>query len=328
MENKTKEVMSIICPKFYKNNNAKKKIENFFSEFDEDILSRFFRDVQGKVGASEELIYESEAENYDYYLEYDCAANYLSMKVYYKDSPNIIEKRLSTFAQFVQRTISEEYDYLPSITRHTISDVTCGVQAGLVIEECGKDIGEIEVKKQNGDNVTTIKVSNYQKQCCFSVNEEDEFVAVQNKIFGGDASFENVDYRNCGYVEQKIEQFDDDGDFSTGEQRSRVVKRNLFALIDGNARKDLFSEVFDFDNLKDGNYEIMRHSTTRFGIDEDSKYYVRKCGIKTDKKVELPLDIDKMCEISKEKYYLIQDDSKFADEIVSLIQENKEGRNL
>jgi len=328
MGNKTKEVMSIVFSKFYENTNARNKVESFFSEFDDNILSKFFRDIQGKVGANEELIYESETKDYTYYLEYDCSLNYLSMKIYYKDAPNIIEKRLSTFTQFVQRTISEEYDYLPSFTRRRIYDVTCGVQAGLVIEECGKDIGEIVVKKQSGENVTTIKVSNYQKQCCFSVNEDDEFVVVQNKIYGGDASFENADYRNCGYVEQKIEQYDNSTDFLAGEQRTRVVKRNLFSLIDDNARKDLFSEVFDFDNLKENNYEIMRHSTTRFGVDEDSKYYVRKCGITTDKKIELLLDTDKMCEISKEKYYLIQDDSKFADEIVSVIQENKEGKSL
>ncbi len=328
MENKTKEVMSIVFSKFYENSNAKKKIENFFSEFDEETLSKFFHDIQGKVGSSEELIYESETKDYDYYLEYDCVANYLSMKIYYKDSPNIIEKRLSTFAQFVQRTISEEYDYLPSFTRHKIFDVTCGVQAGVVIEEYGKDIGEFEAKKQNGENVATIKVANYLKQCCFSANEDDEYVFVQNKIFGGDATFENFDYKNCGYVEQRIERFDDVDDFSSGRQRSKVVKRNLFALADANARKDLFSEVFDFDNLKEGDYEIMCHSTTRFGVDEDSKYYVRKCGIKTDEKIESSLVTNKMCEISKEKYYLIQDDTKFADEIVNLIQENKEGRNL
>ena len=328
MDNERKRVLSIVFPKFYSNGDAKKKIEKFFEEFDDEILSKFCRDVQGKFGASEELIYSSETDEYNFDLEYDCSANYLSMKIYYKDSPNIIEKRLSTFVQLVQNTVSQEYDYYPSLIRRRISDVSCGIQAGVVIEEYGKDIGIYSAYKQNGEKLTEINVSNCLKQCCYSVDENDEYIYVQNKFFGGDANFENNNYRNCGYVEQKIKQFDGADTFAKDLQRNCTIKRNLFALIDDNTHMDLYSEIFDFDNLAESNYEIMCHSSTTFGKEEKPRYYVRKCDVQLDGKQEFSASNNKMCEISKEKYYLIQDDSKYADEIVNLIQENKEGKSL
>lgn len=287
MSNKKSEIMGNVFPNFYKNNNAKKRIEKFFNEFDSNILSKFYRDIQREIGKDEELVYQSETKSFDYYLEYDAVANYLLMKIYYKDSPNIIEKRLSTFTQFIKKTITEKYEYRPAFSKRSISDVTYGVKAEVIVEEYGKNIGSINVKKESGDDVASIDVSNYLKQWCYAVNEEDNYFCLQNLIYGGDVKFENVVYNNCGYVEQKSIQFDDAVDFSLGKQSNRTTKRNLFVMVDNKIKKELFSEVFDYDNLNKGDFEIMCHTTARFGSKEDSKYYIRKCPIKTDEKREL-----------------------------------------
>lgn len=328
MDNERKIVLGFVFPNFYKNENAKKKIENFFDEFDDTILSKFCRDVQGKFGASEELMYQSETDEFDFHLEYDCAANYLSMKIYYKDSPNIIEKRLSTFSQLVQKTVIEEYDYYPSLITRDVTETSRGVQAGVVIEEYGKDLGVYNVQKQDGNNLTEIKVSNSLKQCCYSVNENNEYVYVRNKYLGGDANFEGVDYRNCGYVEQRTENFDNTYSFARGIQKSCTMKRNLFELIDDKTHKDMYSEIFDLDCLEKSNFEIMCHSAATFGKAEKSRYFVRKFNAQLNGEKGLSSLNKNMREISKEKYDLIQDDSKYAEEVVNLIQENKEGKSL
>lgn len=328
MDNITKDAMSVVFPKFLNNKFAKMNVEAFFDEFDTGLLKLFVDNIKGKVGLNEALIYQSETDKVKCFLDYDCYSNFLTMKIYYKDLPDIIEKKLSTVVQVVQKNTSEEVAYFPMPLRFKSTETVYGVQAEVVIEELGKELGKLKIYKRNGQVVSEINVTSYLKQQKYLVNEDDKFMILQSKICNGEADFRNVEFSNCGYIEQVIQEFDGCDEFINDQQYRKSIEKNFFAVVDEGQKKELFSEIVDFNTVNDGTYEIVKHTEVVLGQVGEEKYYVRGCGSFSQDKIRNSVSGLKLCEISKEKYYCIQNDADYLERFVETIQDSKEGRGL
>lgn len=327
MDDITKDAMGIVFPKFLKNDNIKRDVEQFFGEFDEGTLERFLKGVKGKVGLSEELVYQTESENKIYDLEYDCQSNILTMRIYYKELSDIIEKRMSTFVQVVKRTIVEEHECFPSFERKIGGEVSYGMQAGLKFEEFGKELGELTVNKHNGEEVSTLDVTNYLKQTTYSANVDDKYSVVRSRVYSGDATFYGLCYIDSGYVAQSIEEFDDFDKFLSGTPQRRVTEKNLF-IVDADERVDLFDESIDLNSVNDGACEVFKHTELTFGKNAKEKYYIKGCETSAERENSTFFGDLQLREITAENYKNIQDDSEYFQRIAQTIQNNKEGRIL
>lgn len=328
MDDKVKSVMTVIFPQFYKNNNVKNKIKLFFDEFDESIVIKLYDSIGDKLGENEELYFEKNTDDYNYILEYDCLNNYLSMKKCYNNSGNIIEKRLATYVQLIKNSVVEEMKFFPSYKKIKTYDTNYDIKAGLIIEELGNEIGDLKVKQQNGTNVATVNTQTYSKQFCVTIDENGEFTIANIKIYGGSVNFYNTEYNDCGYVEQKIELFQNELLYGFGFQKSRSLNKHLFSLADNKDKYDLFAENIEYNNVDKGLFEIMKHSVQYLGLQDKSKYYIRKYDAFDKGNKTIKLSNNKLYEISKEKYYLVQEDEDVLNKIISTYMKNTKGKDL